>query len=486
MTLFSFILTLAFSSTIIGLLCLAIASIIPRARHWPLFWGVCLVASISVAVLALAFSGLAALMPQDKINALPIYSALGPVTWPGLIETNLQQVTAFAWSPFLSKILVITYLSGALISLLRLGTGRYRAAKIVKFARKFERADGTIVDLTDEPLTCMTVTPLGRPHRSRIILSEAFHDTLSATELERVFAHENGHIMRRDDEFGLLLRVVVALLWFNPIMHNVFDRWTMSAELQCDQIATKDESYQMRRAYADTLLKALYISADRVRQYPAASLSTQHLRNEKMRIKQIMTGPAPIFKQVRHKFTFMTLAMGTTLMGAVFMSAVTGTELTPRAYADPVPQADPDVKARVNPSKFSNSFNLAGTLTSSFGEAPDPFKKGNVRNHFGVDYKAPTGTPIYAPAEGVITVATDLFNNNANYGKVVIIQTHGGVQTMMAHLDSYVVETGQRVLKGQKLAEIGNTGKSTGPHVHIETRLNGKLVDPMTVWILEK
>jgi len=82
----------------------------------------------------------------------------------------------------------------------------------------------------------------------------------------------------------------------------------------------------------------------------------------------------------------------------------------------------------------------------------------------------------------VIIEATDLYNGMPAYGTVVMIQTSDDLVTFLSHLDGYVVEKGERVTKGQKIALVGNSGKSTAPHVHIETRLNGKRVDPMTVW----
>ena len=478
MSLLPFLVILALSSTAIGLFLLIYAMLVTRARHWPLFWGVGLIASVATAFLAIALSQLDFLIPQLHITPLPVYHGFSPTTWPAHVEADLQHAPTTAWPQILSKALGFLYLTGVFVSLLRLRVGRYRAANIAKASTKVILSDGTVIGLTDEALPCMTVTPLGRPARSSILLSQQFYNVLTPEELSRVVQHEKGHITRRDDEFGTLLRILVALTWFNPITHILFDRWTMSAELQCDQIATNGQSYQMRRAYAHTLLKALHITADRVRQYPAASLSTQNARNEKMRIQRIMNGPAPIFKHIGHKLGLMTTAISVALISAVVLSST--------SQADPAPTAESESPLNTASNQQMNSFTIKGELTAAYGEAGDPFQKGAVRNHHGVDFKAPIGTPLYAPSNGIIIEATDVFNDSPAYGKVVILQTEGGVQTMMAHLNGYDVQTGQQVLKGQKIAEIGNSGKSTGPHVHIETRLNGVRVDPMTVWHIEK
>ena len=130
----------------------------------------------------------------------------------------------------------------------------------------------------------------------------------------------------------------------------------------------------------------------------------------------------------------------------------------------------------------SVQFHIEGEMTSVYGTVKDPVKNGTLRNHRGVDFKAPTGTPIYAPTDGVIISAS----NMGKYGKVVIFQTSDGTQTLLAHLDSYAVRAGEQILKGQKIAEIGNTGQSTGSHVHIETRQNGVRVNPAIVWDFAK
>ena len=127
---------------------------------------------------------------------------------------------------------------------------------------------------------------------------------------------------------------------------------------------------------------------------------------------------------------------------------------------------------------------VTGRLTAKFGQSFDPFKDGKMRDHWGVDIAASIGTPIHAPAAGTIRVATDLYQNKPAYGTVVVIETENGVTTLFSHLDGYTVEEGQRVVKGELIATVGNTGRSTGPHVHIETYKDGERVDPMTVWNL--
>ena len=97
------------------------------------------------------------------------------------------------------------------------------------------------------------------------------------------------------------------------------------------------------------------------------------------------------------------------------------------------------------------------------------------RMHKGTDFAAPHGTPIYATADGVVTHAGWL----SGYGRLVKIQHEFGIETRYAHNSKIFVKKGQRVSRGQKISAMGNTGRSTGTHLHYEVRVGGKAVNPM-------
>lgn len=113
-------------------------------------------------------------------------------------------------------------------------------------------------------------------------------------------------------------------------------------------------------------------------------------------------------------------------------------------------------------------------MSSGFGRRNDPFLR-RLAFHAGVDYAAPTGTPVLAPGDGTVTFS----GWNGGYGRMVDIDHGNGVTTRYAHLSRSNVVVGQKVRKGQLIASVGSTGRSTGPHLHYETRVNDRAVNPM-------
>ncbi len=113
-------------------------------------------------------------------------------------------------------------------------------------------------------------------------------------------------------------------------------------------------------------------------------------------------------------------------------------------------------------------------LTSDYGMRTHPVLGGR-RNHNGVDLAAPTGTPIYATADGLVSRAGPF----SSYGNYVSIEHGAQLQTRFAHMSRVVAHEGQRVKKGELIGYVGTTGRSTGPHLHYEVRINGKPVNPV-------
>ena len=115
-----------------------------------------------------------------------------------------------------------------------------------------------------------------------------------------------------------------------------------------------------------------------------------------------------------------------------------------------------------------------GRLSSNYGGRKAP-TKGASTNHKGIDWATPTGTAVMASSGGTVSVA----GWQSGYGYVVYINHPDGRQTRYGHLSKILVSVGQKVQQGQKIALSGNTGRSTGPHLHFELRINGQAVNPL-------
>jgi len=113
-------------------------------------------------------------------------------------------------------------------------------------------------------------------------------------------------------------------------------------------------------------------------------------------------------------------------------------------------------------------------FTSNYGVRADPFR-GTAAMHAGVDIPGPTGTPIYATADGII----DRAERSGGYGNMVEINHGKGIQTRYGHLSKILVAPFTRVHRGQLIALMGSTGRSTGPHLHYEVRIDGRAVNPI-------
>lgn len=182
----------------------------------------------------------------------------------------------------------------------------------------------------------------------------------------------------------------------------------------------------------------------------------------------------------------------------VVVTAAAGCVATAAVAAEPAPavggpfepvraeKGDPQFRALFNTWKRADQADLGVmsvpsikpvsnlVLTSDFGVRSDPFR-GTAAMHAGVDIPGPVGTPIYATADGVVGRA----NWVGGYGNLVELEHGRGLQTRYGHLSKILVAPGARVKRGDLIALMGSTGRSTGSHLHYEVRMDGRAVNPM-------
>ncbi|GGD08847.1 M23/M56 family metallopeptidase [Aquisalinus flavus] len=363
------------------------------------------------------------------------------------------------------------YLAVAAVLLTTFFIGRIRLALLVR------RSCPVFVSDTDVPVLVCTedISPFafsgilvgGKP---AIVLPARLLEEVGEDAIEPVIAHEAAHLTRRDTDLAFLFSLAAILLWPSPFIAMMVRRWRLSAELQCDRAALARADASTRKAYARTLLAALRLTklsaenkkAGRALPCPPAAFSTSQLKDEKMRIANIMEGAASARKS---PFAAAGLYMAVACLSIVGIGAAvtlgTGASAASGANATIVE---------------------GGQISSPYGMRSNPQDKARKQHHHGVDVKAPMGTPVRAPADGVIIDVSETYKDKETYGKVIVMQSAGGITTAFAHLGDFNVAKGDSVTRGQKIAEIGMSGQTTGPHVHIETYIDGEMVDPATVW----
>ena len=114
------------------------------------------------------------------------------------------------------------------------------------------------------------------------------------------------------------------------------------------------------------------------------------------------------------------------------------------------------------------------SISSGYGRRSDPLNDENAF-HFGIDFRGKIGDPVRATGNGRVKVA----GFNQGFGNHVIISHGNGYETMYAHLSKRLVKRGEKVTRSQKIGLVGNTGRSTGSHLHYEIHHHGKPIDPM-------
>ena len=122
-----------------------------------------------------------------------------------------------------------------------------------------------------------------------------------------------------------------------------------------------------------------------------------------------------------------------------------------------------------------NLWPVDGRLLNGFGPRQDPFTGEGQEIHKGVDIGAPTGTPIHVAADGIVRYA-DM--QNGGFGRLVVIDHGGGVETWYAHMSKFYVHTGQDIRRGELIGAVGTSGRVTAPHLHYEVHVNGRPMNP--------
>jgi murein DD-endopeptidase MepM/ murein hydrolase activator NlpD len=281
--------------------------------------------------------------------------------------------------------------------------------------------------------------------------------------LEAALAHELGHVARGDALTLHLLRAAQVLYFFHPVAWLVGFRLSEARERLCDSLVVSSALLPARR-YAEGLVDVLGLGLRRA----GAPALLSGRRRIAVRLRGIL---AESHRPRRQSFGTLVAA---SLIGVVLLP-LAGAAPRAQAPATAPPAATPPAQITVLGNPLPE-----GRVSARFGPMVNPFT-GKVDRHQGIDLRAPLGRPVLAAADGTAELATETYAPVPGAGRCVMLDHGAGLKTFYSHLESFAVKVGERVAKGQTIARVGNSGRSTAPHLHFEVWRDGKAIDPASM-----
>ncbi|MDR7121059.1 M23/M56 family metallopeptidase [Rheinheimera soli] len=299
--------------------------------------------------------------------------------------------------------------------------------------------------------TQVAVSPFISGWKHMVLVLPAYVETMSEQQRQLLIEHELVHLQRRDPQQLLLLRILVALCWFNPVLRLIEQAFIRSMELAVDKAVLQKQPEQAL-LYGQTLLYSLKQS--QAEQMPALmpgfiqSNASQSFYQQRL---QQLFQPAPELSYRQRSRTTAVLCSTALLLNVG--CAQLSFSPPPQEWLLPVGKVP---------------------ITSFYG-VKHPFRQN--RPHQGLDFGAKRGATVKAAQKGKVLIADDKSLHD-RYGKTVLIDHGHGYQTLYAHLDDFYIKAGQTVEPGQPIGKVGATGRVTGPHLHFELLVDGKQQDP--------
>ncbi len=255
-----------------------------------------------------------------------------------------------------------------------------------------------------------------------------------------IIEHEKIHHDYRHTIDLIITEVFIAFFWFNPFVYFFRKSIKSIHEYQVDsQILNKGVK---KSHYLQLMLNNITSGRNRLGLY-----NYFDYLSIKKRVNMITKAKSHKFQLVRYMFILPVIVI-------LAMSF--------------------SIKENNNPDIYPINKDKLVSVAQLFGvEFKNPITQ-KVMIHGGVDLEAEEGIAVYSTADGEVVSAT----NNGGWGNLIVVDHGNGFETWYAHLKDFAVEKGDKVTKGQEIGFVGNTGNSTGPHLHYEIRLNNKRVDP--------
>jgi len=297
-----------------------------------------------------------------------------------------------------------------------------------------------------------------------------------------VIEHELTHLSRRDPLWMHASFLLQAIQWFNPMVARLGQRMAWAQELGCDRTVLQGRPATQRRAYATALLAQMRMQAT-PGHGTALAFGGSVADAVAARIGMIRDGVPAMPRAVAG-------ALGWAAMPALLAASV----LLQPALAWRLEAAPPGSTLTASPGSLA----AASQTTAAKANAPAaglprwqaPMERLRVsaffgilhaptgRKHGGMDFAARTGTPVVAPADGIVVASTNSYMGEDKWGELIAIEHANGLRSLYAHMDRRLVKEGERVAAGQQIGTSGASGKATGPHLHLEVSRDGRNIDP--------
>lgn len=310
----------------------------------------------------------------------------------------------------------------------------------------------------------------------KVILSENVLYRLNETQLRHILLHELSHVKQNDLWINLTRHLLMCIYFFNPIIILGLKRMAVDGEVACDEMVLNTLSKEKQIDYGYTLIDLISQSNKKKN---CLSLSLGSKENVIRRIKMI-SAYKKVKKSTQVASILLTGIISLTCLSVPIVSAEpynipkTFHENTVVIFNDePLKQKEIVIKEELS---FIDPLEK-GYITSGFGTRRYP-NDGIESIHTGIDIAAAKGTEVKASETGVVRYSE---YDEEGYGNTIIIEHNENYQTLYAHCDELLVMVGETVEKGQIIATVGNTGRSTGPHLHFEVQKDNAYLDPILV-----
>ncbi len=315
--------------------------------------------------------------------------------------------------------------------------------------------------------------------RPVIFIPEAILSSENPAFLESIIAHEMAHITRFDDLWIFLQNFVQIFYFFHPFVWLTNSRIHLLRECLCDSLVLSRKKITLS-SYGQGIINVLKLNlfgTDGIVLLPGFGSQKKKII---YRIKNLNGGYSMTKLHLLFKYLVL-IVLGCFMLpmaSPVLLSTEnSGIKYTQNPNSDNITPTEKSEKSAQNTSiKFGNPLRI-GRISAKFGQMKSP-DSDKIVMHTGIDIAAPLNTDIYVAAAGTVILANESFEENRGAGKEIVIQHTDGFQTRYTHLNAILVKKDQFFQAGEIIARVGSTGRSTGPHLHFEIRLNDKPENP--------